>query len=62
VGTGVFAASEDWGTAGEADQGLTARVRRAGTELAALAGARVGRGPRDPFADPVPFEELLSGG
>jgi len=62
VGTGVFAASEDWGSAGEADQGLTARVRRAGTELAALAGARVGSGPRDPFADPVPFEELLSGG
>ncbi|TQJ50720.1 FMN reductase [Phycicoccus sp. SLBN-51] len=61
VGTGVFAASEDWGSAGEAEQGLTARVRRAGTELAALAGARVSSGPRDPFADPVPFEELLSG-
>jgi FMN reductase len=62
VGTAVFAASEDWGSAGEADQGLTARVRRAGTELAVLAGARVSSGPRDPFADPVPFEELLSGG
>lgn len=62
VGTAVFAASEDWGSAGEADQGLTARVRRAGTELAAEAGARVSGGPRDLFADPVPFEELLSGG
>lgn len=62
VGTAVFAASEDWGSAGGAEQGLTARIRRAGTELAALAGARVGGGSRDLFADPVPFEELLSGG
>jgi FMN reductase len=62
TGTAVFAASEDWGSAGEAEQGLTARVRRAGTELAALAAARVPSGPSDPFADPVPFEELLSGG
>jgi FMN reductase len=62
VGTGVFAASEDWGSAGEAEQGLTARIRRAGTELAALAGARVSSAPRDLFADPVPFEDLLAGG
>jgi FMN reductase len=62
VGTAVFAASEDWGSAGEAGQGLTARVRRAGAELAALAASRVSSGPSDPFADPVPFEELLSGG
>lgn len=62
TGTAVFAASEDWGSAGEAEQGLTARVRRAGAELAALAAARVSSGPSDPFADPVPFEQLLSGG
>jgi FMN reductase len=62
VGTAVFAASEDWGSAGDAEQGLTTRIRRAGAELAALAAARVSSGPRDPFADPVPFEELLSGG
>lgn len=62
VGTAVFAASEDWGAAGGAEQGLTARVRRAGTELATLAAARVDPGPRDPFGDPVPFEDLLAGG
>ena len=59
VGTGVFAASEDWGAAGAAGQGLTARIARAGTELARLAAGRVSEGPRDPFADPVPFEQLL---
>ena len=62
VGTAVFAASEDWGAAGGAEQGLTARVRRAGAELATLAAARVDPGPRDPFGDPVPFEDLLAGG
>jgi FMN reductase len=62
VGTAVFAASEDWGAAGGAEQGLSARVRRAGAELAALAVARVSSGPRDPFGDPVPFEDLLAGG
>ncbi len=59
AGTGVFAASEDWGAAGAAGQGLTARIERAGTELARLAAGRVNEGPRDPFADPVPFEQLL---
>ena len=59
VGTGVFAASEDWGAAGAAGQGLTARIERAGTELARLAAGRVNESPRDPFADPVPFEQLL---
>jgi FMN reductase len=59
VGTGVFAASEDWGVAGAAGQGLTARIERAGAELARLAAGRVNEGPRDLFADPVPFEALL---
>lgn len=62
VSTAVFAASEDWGTAGAAGQGLAARVQRAGTELAALAGGRVNDGPTDPFADPVPFEQMLGSG
>ena len=39
--------------------GLTARIERAGAELARLAAGRVNEGPRDPFADPVPFEQLL---
>jgi len=59
AGTAVFAASEDWGAAGAAGQGLTARIQRAGTELARLAAGRVNEGPRDPFADPVPLEQLL---
>ncbi|GAA3480428.1 FMN reductase [Streptomyces yanii] len=47
--TAVYAASEDWGSGGdEYTDGLPARVRRAGTELAALMAARpVGEGPED---------------
>ncbi|MGW4161547.1 FMN reductase [Streptomyces sp. NPDC004788] len=41
VPTAVFAASEDWGSGGdEYTDGLPGRVRRAGTELAALMAAR----------------------
>lgn len=61
--TGVFAAAEDWGRSDAPDsQGLAERIERAGGELAAaMAGER--RVPRvDPFAAPVPFEELLRGG
>jgi FMN reductase len=57
--TAVYAASEDWGSAGEG-AGLAARIGRAGAELADLAAARTRTGPADPFADPVPFEQLLS--
>ena len=60
LGTAVFAASEDWGTAGSSDHSLAARIGRAGEELAAAAAARVSSGPVDPFADPVSFEDLLS--
>ena len=35
LGTAVFAASEDWGTAGSSDHSLAARIGRAGEELAA---------------------------
>ncbi|MEU5217377.1 FMN reductase [Streptomyces sp. NPDC020807] len=41
VPTAVFAASEDWGSGGDAyTDGLPGRVRRAGAELAALMAAR----------------------
>jgi FMN reductase len=64
VPTAVFAASEDWGTAGSVDAGLQARVEVAAGELADLVMGRPsaeGRAARvDPFADPVPFEELLA--
>ncbi|WP_030313292.1 FMN reductase [Streptomyces flavochromogenes] len=53
VPTGVFAASEDWGSGGdEYTDGLPGRVRRAGVELAALIAARpVGEQPEDDVAD-----------
>ncbi|MEU9858464.1 FMN reductase [Streptomyces sp. NPDC047974] len=49
VPTAVFAASEDWGSGGDAyTDGLPGRVRRAGGELAALMAARpVGAEPED---------------
>ncbi|MFD8009166.1 FMN reductase [Streptomyces sp. NPDC058955] len=49
VPTAVFAASEDWGSGGDAyTDGLPGRVRRAGGELAALMAARpVGTEPED---------------
>ncbi|KUN03375.1 oxidoreductase [Streptomyces yokosukanensis] len=41
VPTAVYAASEDWGSGGDAyTEGLPARIRRAGAELAALMAAR----------------------
>ncbi|MEV1076976.1 FMN reductase [Streptomyces sp. NPDC050211] len=41
VPTAVYAASEDWGSGGdEYTEGLPARIRRAGGELAALVAAR----------------------
>jgi FMN reductase len=43
--TGVFAATEDWASAGELD----ARVERAGRELAALVTARTRRVAADPY-------------
>ncbi|MDP3891036.1 CE1759 family FMN reductase [Nocardioides sp.] len=63
VPTGVFAASEDFGSTGEG--ALAARVDRAAGELAALLSAD--RGPVTPrrrtleeeLADPTPFAELL---
>jgi FMN reductase len=59
VPTGVFAASEDFGS--NASGSLAERVDRAGRELADLVAGRSSSGPTDPFDNPTPFEELLSG-
>jgi FMN reductase len=55
--TGVFAASEDFGST--ADGSLAARVERAAGELADAVAARETLHAVDDFADTVPFEELL---
>jgi FMN reductase len=61
VATSVFAAAEDWGTAGvAADGSLVERIDRAAGELATAMAMRQPRVARDPFADPVPFEDLLT--
>lgn len=60
VPTGVFAAAEDWGQSDmPADVGLAERIDRAASQLAAamLLGGRPPR--RDPFTDPIEFEQLL---
>jgi FMN reductase len=60
VATSVFAAAEDWGTAGvAADGSLVERIDRAAGELARAVVARAPRAATDPFTDPVPFEDLL---
>ena len=59
--TAVFAASEDWGGAGEASQGLASRIDRAAEELAELVAARPAARTVDPFADAPSFEALLRG-
>lgn len=64
--TSVYAASEDWGASGDAyTEGLPARIRRAGGELAqavtggrAVSGATRTAGPDD---EVVPFERQLAG-
>ena len=57
VPTAVFAATDDWGTAGRAE--LTARIERAGGELAAAADQRPPAAAADPYASVTPFEQLL---
>ncbi|MFJ7628531.1 FMN reductase [Streptomyces sp. NPDC097595] len=63
--TSVYAASEDWGASGdEYTEGLPARIRRAGGELAdAVTGGRaVSRAPKTAGLDDevVPFEQQLA--
>jgi FMN reductase len=61
VPTGVFAASEDFGSAGsDRHDSLSERIDRAARELADLVvGSRPSR-PVDPFENPTPFEDLLN--
>lgn len=59
VPTGVFAATEDFGKT-DAGQPLSARIERAGRELAELVAGRGRPGPTDPFENPTPFEQLLN--
>ncbi|MBA2718190.1 MAG: FMN reductase [Chloroflexi bacterium] len=58
VPTGVYAAADDWGSAGiPADGSLVERIDRAGRELAVAMVAREPRGAHVPFPEPIPFEE-----
>jgi FMN reductase len=60
VPTGVYAATEDWGQGtDEVDGNLVQRIERAAAELSAVLTSNSAARPRDPFTDPVPFEELL---
>ncbi len=60
VPTGVYAATEDWGLGAVATEAsLVERIDRAAGELAAAMVARVPVTARDPFSDPVPFEDVL---
>lgn len=61
VPTGVFAATDDFGTA-DAATGLGRRVARAAGEFATLVAAAAPHGAADPFADPPTFAELLAAG
>jgi FMN reductase len=59
VPTAVFAATEDWGTAGGSAEALTARIDRAGAELASLLERREPASQEDPYASVTPFEQFL---
>jgi FMN reductase len=61
VPTSVFAAPEDWGSAGDQAPALRDRVQRAAGELAAVMSDRKPEPPTDPFANPTPFANLLHG-
>lgn len=56
--TAVFAASEDFASAGGGTT-LAGRADRAGRDLADLVLRRPATGPVDPFDNPTPFEQLL---
>lgn len=61
VPTGVFAASEDFGSAGGDQHGaLSERIDRAAREVADLVVGSRPSGPVDPFENPTPFEDLLN--
>ncbi len=58
--TAVFGASEDFGST--TSGALAERVEQAGRELADLVLGREPASTADPFDNPTPFEQLLSGG
>lgn len=61
VPTAVFAAPEDWAGGVDGVAPLDQRIARAAGELADLVTGRPAAArPADPFADPVPFEQLLA--
>ncbi|MFJ4467583.1 FMN reductase [Streptomyces sp. NPDC089424] len=60
VPTAVFAATEEWG-GGNSQEPLVRRIERAAGELAGEVRRRESPEVRDPYRDPVPFEQLLEG-
>ena len=60
VPTGVFAASEDWGSGGSVVGELRTRIDKAAAKLAALVSGRPAGRRTDPFDDVVDFETLLN--
>jgi FMN reductase len=59
VPTAVFAATQDWGSAGSSGSALTARIERAGAELAAVIEQRQPAAAADPYAAATPLGQLL---
>ena len=58
VATAVYAATEDWGSAGlPSDVGLVERIDRAAAELATAIAAREPARVRNALGDPIPFEQ-----
>ncbi|MFI9507962.1 FMN reductase [Nocardia sp. NPDC052566] len=58
VPTSVYAATEDWASAGD---GLNGRIARAAEEFTEVLAGRSTARPADPYRDAVPFEQLLGG-
>jgi FMN reductase len=62
VSSAVFAAPEDWAQGGgDPEPSLVERIERATREFAMAVVARGTRTRTDPFEEPVPFEQLLTG-
>jgi FMN reductase len=59
VPTGVFAATEDWGSDDAAAGRLADRIARAAGELADLVARQPVAAAADPFESPTPFADLL---
>ena len=60
VATAVYAATEDWGRSGvAAEDSLVERIDRAALELSVAMSVRGSAARKDPFADPIPFDQLV---